>query len=166
MEGSSALLGISRAEVYHQFGVPDVSFNSVLIYRREEKVMVLIFDVSNQNGSAREITQGYIYGTINDGVWECSGVSLLDIKDIPKPGDPFTGKIKNCVASDIGSAFYRPALFSKDLTLWQLVLTEGGMIDDVIKVTMKDLFTRKQQTTTITREQANTFYEKILKKKE
>lgn len=166
MEGSGALLGISRAEVYYQFGVPDVNFNSVLIYGKGEKVMILIFGVSTRNDSARELTQGYIYGTLNDGVLECSGVSLLDTKDIPKSGDSFTGKIKNCVVSDIGSTFFRPALFSKDLTLWQLVLTEGGVIDDVIKVTMKDLLTRKHQAATITYEQANTFYAKILEKKE
>ena len=166
MEGSNALLGISRAEVYHQFGAPDVSFNSILIYGREEKVMILIFGVSDRNGAARELTQGYIYGTLNDGVLECGGVNFLDPMDMPKPGDPFTDKIKNCVVSDIGSTFYRPALFSKDLTLWQLVLTEGGAIDDVIKEPMEDLLTRKRQTITITHDQANTFYEKLLDKKE
>lgn len=41
MEGRSALLGISRAEIYHQFGVPDVNYNSILVYGREEKVMIL-----------------------------------------------------------------------------------------------------------------------------
>ncbi len=166
MEGSSALLGLSRPEVYRQFGVPDVSFNSVLIYGREEKVMIHIFGISDRNGSARERTRGYIYGTLSDGVLECSGVSLLDTRDIPKSGDPFTGKIKNCVVADIGSTFYRPALFSKDLTLWQLVLAGNGVIEDVIKVTMKDLLTGKQRAMAVTREQANIFYEKILEKKE
>lgn len=166
MEGSSALLGISRAEVYHQFGVPDVNYNSILVYGREEKVMILIFGVSDQNGSVRELTQGYIYGTLHDGVLESAGVNLLDTVDIPKPGAPLTDRIKNCVAADIGSTFYRPALFSKDLTLWRLVLTQDGVIADVIKDTMKDLLTRKQQTAAITHEQADTIYEKLLEKKE
>lgn len=160
------LLGISRAEAYRQFGIPDVCINPILIYSRSGKIMILILGVSNQDGMLQELTKGYIFGTVTEGISKCTGVCLLNPDNAPQPGESLSGRLEQYVAADIGSTFYRPVIFSEDMAMWQLVLSTDNVVRDSVKIAIGELLSHGITDASITREQANKFYQNIMNTKE
>lgn len=161
-----ALLDISRAEAYRQFGIPDVCINPILIYSRSGKIMILILGVSNREGMPQELTKGYIFGTVTEGVSKCRGVCLLNSENAPQPGESLSDRLAQYIAADIGSTFYRPVIFSEDMAMWQLILSSDNVVRDSIKIAISELLSHGITDSSITKEQANKFYENIMSKKE
>ncbi len=137
----NALIGAEEEKILKYFGKPTRSLNAVVLYKRDEGILALVFQAKGE----KNCVTGLAFFSAAGEFEHAFGIELLDAETVRKAQEVSTYQEKLDIlgqpTADIGSGRTVLAYFAKDSTLLTLrEAKDGGAKLSVIKLTDKEMW--------------------------